>query len=76
MQAMSHKQLKNNMVLKKFKKNSPVSFKFVLTNITKLDGVAPFVADPPRCNSPTRQNQHDWDSPLYITITFEPVMGF
>ena len=32
---------------------------------SKLDGIAPLVADPPRWNSTTRQNQ-----------TFEPIKGF
>ena len=34
----------------------------------KLDGVAPLVADPHRCNSTTRRNSPIHDPPLYIVV--------
>ena len=40
--------------------------------IVKQNRVALIVVDPPWCNSFNRQIQ---DSPLYIALTFEPVMG-
>ena len=40
----------------------------------KIDGAALLVADPPQCNSTTRQNQPIWDSPVDIAITVKPIL--
>ena len=45
------------------------------TVFLKLDGVAPLVANPPRCNS-TWHNQPICDSPSYIGVTFELILCY
>ena len=44
--------------------------------VAKLDRVASLVAGPLRCNWTVMQNQPIWDSPPYMAVTFEPIMGF
>ena len=41
---------------------------------TKLDKVAPSIADPPGWNSTNRQNPTIWDPPPYIAISFEQII--
>ena len=42
----------------------------------ELNRVAPLVTDPPRANSPTRQNPPICNPPLYIATTSEQNMEF
>ena len=42
----------------------------------ELNKVAPLVTDPPRANSPTRQNPPICNPPLYIATTSEQNMQF
>ena len=39
-------------------------------------GVAPLIADPACTNSTTRQNSPTYNPPLYIAVTFGPVVPF
>ena len=44
--------------------------------VTKLVAGAQLIANRLQCNSTTRQVQSILDSPLYIAVTFELIVGF
>ena len=44
-------------------------------NQQKLDRLAPLVEDPPRWNFTTKQNPPICNSPLYIVVTIDPILG-
>ena len=53
---------------------SQTFFKVIMTT-RQQDVVVPLVADPSQFNSTARQNKPISVSPLYITITFDPIIG-